>query len=151
MCCANLINRLKVIKKFDCLSDETSHSEQGKTFSLINHSNKSVYKVIVEDGLLTKNDGEGKRCECLFYACPETEVFFLELKGNDVNKACKQLKNSINKVKSLLEFEQVKIRPILVHNQNPKASQRLKKHNEQFRQMNLVLESYTDAHAKIKI
>jgi hypothetical protein len=151
MCCTNLKYKLKQVNKLHYLSEDTHHSEFGKSFELINRSEKSVYKVTVENGLISKGI-PGKRCECLFYTCPDNEVFFLELKGGDVHTDCKQLLNSIRYVRELLDLNEEKIRAILVHTCTPhRANQLIRKTSEEFRRNKLKLETFNVLNLQIAI
>lgn len=67
--------------------------ENGKKYQLNNTSNVTIRKVKV-DKCLTQNVGE-KRCDFLIEAQDLKRVFFIELKGGDLNKAVNQIYSTI--------------------------------------------------------
>jgi len=74
-----------------------SVAENNRKFILKNPQTKPVYQVTVDGCLIT----EGKRCDYLFEIDkPIQKVFYVELKGKDVEKACEQLKTTINSCKN---------------------------------------------------
>ncbi|NOT93616.1 hypothetical protein [Ferruginibacter sp.] len=72
--------------------------ENGKTYTLNNNSNVSVRKVKI-DKCLAQNVNE-KRCDFLFDTDELQRVFFVELKGGDLNKAVNQIYSTILYLKS---------------------------------------------------
>ena len=71
--------------------------ENKSKFILKNTQSKQVYQVTVDGCLIT----EGKRCDYLFEIDkPIQRVFYVELKGKDVEKACEQLKTTLNACKN---------------------------------------------------
>lgn len=87
-----------------CIEHEDNRNEcvayeNSKTFKLINQSRFVVRKVKV-DKCLPQVEGE-KRCDFLFSInCPEMKrVFFIELKGDRLVDAVKQIHETINYLK----------------------------------------------------
>src|SRR5665213_978686 len=72
--------------------------ENGKRYELNNISGVTIRKVKV-DKCLDRNAGE-KRCDFLMDAADLKRVFFIELKGGDLNKAVNQIYSSIRYLKS---------------------------------------------------
>ena len=79
--------------------------ENGKKYQLNNTSDVIVRKVKV-DKCLVQNIGE-RRCDFLMNADELTRVFFIELKGSDLNKAVNQIYSTIIYLKS--EFKNYRI------------------------------------------
>ena len=72
--------------------------ENGKKYQLNNTSNITIRKVKV-DKCLSQNIGE-KRCDFLIETQDLKRVFFIELKGGDLNKAVNQIYSTIVYLKS---------------------------------------------------
>ena len=71
-----------------------SVSENKRKFTIQNHSNYKINKVIVDDCLI-KN---GKKCDYLFEILPKEDVekvFYVELKGSHIKEAIEQLETTI--------------------------------------------------------
>lgn len=83
---------------FEQCSEKSTHKiitvkESGRSFTLKNEASTVILKIKV-DGCLIKNEEE--RCDYLFEIHePCTLVYYLELKGKDIEKACSQLRNTI--------------------------------------------------------
>lgn len=72
-------------------------AENSRKFSLNNPQALPVFQVVVDNCLIT----EGKRCDYLFEIDdPIRQVFYVELKGKAIEKACEQLKVTITVCKN---------------------------------------------------
>ena len=84
---------------FDVCSEKTSNkiikcSQRGKEFKINNKTGRLVNKVEV-DGCLIR-DGNEEKCDYLFEIdIPISFVYYVELKGKKLEKACEQLANTI--------------------------------------------------------
>ncbi len=94
MICHNFTNS-KCIRDRD-KSKIISASEKGKTFKIVNKSEKNFLKLLVDDCLIKNHD---IRCDYLFLNCDDDIAYFLELKGRNINHAIEQLSNSIDLIK----------------------------------------------------
>ncbi len=79
--------------------------ENGKKYQLFNKSGITIKKVKVDKCLQQK--ANEKRCDFLMEAKKLKRVFFIELKGGDLNKAVNQIYSSIVYLKN--EFKNYKI------------------------------------------
>ena len=89
-----------------CLGDD-GFDENGKKIKLKAERTERV-KAIILDGCLLTNQNK-LRCDGLFLFFRTNEIFFvlIELKGTDIEHACKQLsyvKNNCDEYKDLLKF-----------------------------------------------
>jgi hypothetical protein len=89
---------LKTCIDFEDNRKECVASEKGKTFKLENKSEVTVKKVKV-DKCIPQNVGEG-RCDFLMDIQENRKVFFIELKGGNLDKALCQITDSISYLKS---------------------------------------------------
>ena len=79
--------------------------ENGKTYTINNESNVVVRKVKIDKCIAQKVNE--KRCDFLFDIDEMKRVFFVELKGGDLNKAVNQIHSTILYLKD--EFKNFRI------------------------------------------
>ncbi len=69
--------------------------EKGKKFQIYNSAGQKIIKVTV-DGCVVNDSSE--RCDYIFeIGKPVQHAFFVELKGNDIRKACSQLYTTLTR------------------------------------------------------
>jgi len=68
-------------------------SENKRKFCLVNENEIEIIKVVVDGCLIT---GDSKRCDYLFDFPALNLVYYVELKGRDIESAVKQLKATIS-------------------------------------------------------
>lgn len=88
--------------------------ENGKKYQLNNASNFTVKKVKVDKCLEVSRGG--KRCDYLMYTRELKKVFFIELKGGNLNKAVNQIYSTILYLKS--EFADYRINARIVNSKD---------------------------------
>ncbi len=110
-----------------------SVKERGKKFQIINESSSLVNKVTV-DGCYIK---EGLKCDYLFEIIQKEaveKVFYVELKGKDVEHGIKQLEATINHCRS--EHQNSEKKCYIVASRYPKSSTSSQKLKSKFRRRN---------------
>lgn len=68
-------------------------SENKRKFCLVNQNELEIIKVVVDGCLIT---GSGKRCDYLFDFPTLNLIYYVELKGRDIESAVKQLKATLS-------------------------------------------------------
>ena len=111
----------------DCYSDTSSCRDSGRSFS-IRPQNRQPFCTIKVDGCLIKANNEQK-CDFIIIDCNSKIFHFIELKGNDISKAYKQIFNTITIIRSKLKQSQItltsdKIAIHIVCNLSTKANQK---------------------------
>lgn len=71
-----------------------SRNENGKKFSLLNRERREVSVFKVDGDLI--NDAGKKRCDYLFEVGSISKVFYVELKGRNIEDAITQLKATLS-------------------------------------------------------
>lgn len=67
--------------------------ENGRTYIIENTENECIAKIKVDGGLAASS--REKKADYLFIRCKHNVLYFVELKGSDVTKACKQILSTI--------------------------------------------------------
>lgn len=138
----------------DCYSDRSSCSDSGRSFS-IRPKNREPYCTIKVDGCLIKANNE-QRCDFIIVDCNSGVFHFIELKGNDIGKASKQIVNTITIIKN--KFKQAKIElatnRIAIHivcNLSTKANQKKDDIVEEFiKKYSITPKFYTKAEVRLQ-
>ena len=99
-----------------CTDNKVINAEENKrVFSVQNKSRKLVCKIEI-DGCVIK---KGIKCDYLFVIPLDEKAFFVELKGQDLLKAIKQLDSSITMLSSHLEKHEINARVVLTKANTP--------------------------------
>lgn len=78
----------------ETLDEKVTAREKGKTFEVLNPNGKLVRKVRVDGCVVT--DSATPRCDYLFeVASPLEQALYVEFKGKDLERACKQLADTL--------------------------------------------------------
>jgi len=101
--------------------------EHGRTFRLLNPSRKWINKVAVDTCYITT----GLRCDYLFEV-EQQKVYYVELKGKNIEHAVKQLRTTMNYCKS--EHATCPKECHIVASRVPKMSTSIQKSKKEFKQ-----------------
>ncbi len=133
----------------DQVKDKFFQRENGKTFSL-KSENEFRCKVVAIDECCFKGI-EMRRCDFLFLvnhknqpegiAFKESKAFYVELKGEDIESACEQLYNAIDRTKT-----QITNHVIIAKVVGTKGSQPEMKNGEYFRRVKKLIRREIDFH-----
>ncbi|MEM8614550.1 MAG: hypothetical protein AAGF93_21240 [Cyanobacteria bacterium P01_H01_bin.105] len=93
----------------ECLSSKSGKSaliplRENRSCFRIRNPEKLVVQVYEVDGCLLKKDSDGLRCDYLVLINSKDLEIFVELKGCDIDKAVKQLENSIRKLSCNVKY-----------------------------------------------
>jgi hypothetical protein len=84
----------------ECFSNSTVARENKKTFEIKRISDKSEQFLRIQvDGCFIP-DSKTAKCDFAFIRCKTGEVYFVELKGQDVNHAVDQIESTIDQFKA---------------------------------------------------
>lgn len=120
-CCEQLITDLGVGNDVAaCFSLSGSASEMGKKFRFDNPGRKTICKVQVDGCLIT---GNSVKCDYVFKVCEGNEYFLVELKGNDVDHAVKQIEATFLHVNSRLRERPERFKGRIVSSRVPAATE----------------------------
>ena len=79
--------------------------EKGKKYTLDNTQEECIAKKKVDKGLL--NTASEKKADYLLIRCEHDIAYFVELKGCDVSKACKQILSTITLLQNIVGNAQI--------------------------------------------
>ncbi len=104
MCCAEIQTAFKA--NLDCFDHATSAEEKGRQFSieLAKGSAEKFCRVHVDGCLI--DDSALEKCDYVFLRCSNSDIYFVELKGRDVEKAFDQIVATIGHFKAKMKLEQ---------------------------------------------
>jgi hypothetical protein len=100
-CCQNLLELFDA--DTECVSHKLSAEENGRKFRLEipSKTKEEICRIKVDDCLIASNDTT--KCDYLFRRCEFDETYFVELKGQGVKHAYKQIKTTLLLLNSKLE------------------------------------------------
>ena len=138
MCCNTLIEKLKIHPNCDVnpnfFSHGTSAEEKGQKFKLVlPKGEKDCCRIEIDKRLVPSTDI--KKCDFLFQRCKTEDYFFVELKGQNIERAFEQLKDTINLLKKALKMEKYQCHAFICASKVslPNYSTRKQKFDEEFR------------------
>jgi len=103
--------------------------ERQSTFIGLNDDKFNFIKVKVDNCLNIK----GKRCDFLLLRIDTNFAYFIELKGKDLDKAVKQLGNSITKINEIFVIEEYIKIAFVILTKNPLASTQVQNLQKKFK------------------
>ena len=131
MCCKNLCDDLAA--PANCFDNSIVCAENGRKFSiqLPKNSSETFCRVNV-DGCVIPEDSTLERCDFMFRRCQNREIYFVELKGKDVEKGYSQIKSTIEFIRPKLKFQPEKVSAFIIVSRSPLSSTRLQALRNEF-------------------
>lgn len=115
--------------KDDCFANKTSVSENGKTFRIECKDKAEQFCCIHADGCFII-DNDSKKCDYIFIRCTNEDTYYVELKGQEIDRAYEQL---ISTIDHHFRIEKVAIHGFIVTGKGiPRADAKRKKIEEAF-------------------
>ncbi|MBB5436930.1 hypothetical protein HDC92_000594 [Pedobacter sp. AK017] len=118
--CIDLISKLGATDRVGCFSISTVAEENGKRFAFNNTSNKTICKAKVDNCLIT--DQTVKKCDFLFNIQEDGKYYLVELKGQSIDVALKQIERTYDIVNKNIKTTPDKYTGIIVSSAVPKAA-----------------------------
>lgn len=131
MCCKDLRDDLAA--PANCFGNSLICAENGRKFTiqLPKNSSETFCRVKV-DGCVILEDAAQERCDFMFKRCRNEEVYFVELKGKDVEKGYSQIKSTIEFLRPKLKFQREKVSAFIIVSRSPLSSTRLQALRNEF-------------------
>lgn len=130
MCCKELIKELGVPE--ECVSNSHVASEKGKKIELTLKQGVEVCRIKI-DGCAVKSKSIQK-CDFLFKVCQTNKFYFVELKGQDVVTAVKQILSTVQELEKKSGLKITNHEGIIVSSTVPRATEhRFRKLQEKMR------------------
>lgn len=112
------------------LAVETLHCDQRKTVVIDDQKSFSIYKFNNDKNLTisvlayddAKKQAQGKQTDKLMLICDKQQVFMVELKGSDFDKAVKQMLETFERLKIVFKDWHFFGRISLTHSRNVRAN-----------------------------
>ena len=138
-----------MIKKCnECKEDKIIPAKENKReFIIKNNSKKNINKVKVDDCLIKS----GQKCDYLFEIECESlkEIFYVELKGKDLNHALEQILTTIKFCETNYSHHSYKRKAFVVLSRYPKEDSSIQKRKKEFKRQNITLKSATNKHEEV--
>lgn len=122
-------------KKQDCLVYALcTPVENGKKFSIIPKEKNEVFlRIKIDKGLLLEIDNDTRKCDYGFIRNINSDFYFVELKGRDIDSAVKQLISTIQIFRQKYDIQADKTFAYIVSSGLPRAAnQKFQKLQENF-------------------
>jgi len=121
--------------------------ENKRVFTLKNSSSKKINLVKVDDCLIKS----GQKCDYLFeIECKNLkEIFYVELKGKDLNHALEQILTTIKFCETNYSHHSYKRKAFVVLSRYPKEDSSIQKRKKEFKRQNITLKSATNKHEEV--
>ena len=97
----------------------------GSKYVFVNNSRKTYYKIKIEN-CVYKNKPNDTKCD--YGIIFKDEVYFIELKGSDVNKGMKQLLATIKETKKCFQKKTIKARLVVTRYPSRKHTRKRKEY-----------------------
>lgn len=81
--------------KEDCFENKTAATENGRTFRIECSNKTEQFCRIHVDGCFVI-DNDSKKCDYVFVRCKNEDVYYVELKGQDIGRAYEQIVETIS-------------------------------------------------------
>ncbi len=138
-----------MIKKCnECKSNRNiTIKENKRVFSIKNNSVKEINVVTVDDCLIKS----GQKCDYLFeIECKNLkEIFYVELKGKDLNHALEQILATIKFCETNYSHHNYHRKAFVVLSRYPKEDSSIQKRKKEFKRQNITLKSATNKHEEV--
>jgi hypothetical protein len=109
----------------DCIDKKSgkdfsfSKSEEGITFTLKSITNQKFNCNIVSIDECVFGDEQIRRCDWLFLVADMRKAYYVELKGINIDEACEQLYNAIDRTKTQIPNFDIQAKVISTKGQQP--------------------------------
>lgn len=109
--------------------------EKGKQFSIVlpKGNNEKFIRILIDKGLLAEIDLETLKCDYGFIRCNNSDYYFVELKGVDIEHAYKQITTTIKYFKEKYNITSEKTYAFIASSGVPKADLKFNKLIEDFK------------------
>jgi hypothetical protein len=108
-----------------CFNENKTVAEENKrVFRLDLPKGESCCRIAVDDCFIKDNSIE--KCDFWFHHCEKDENVFVELKGQNINKAFSQILKTIDIIKSKIDLPQSKRHAAIVISKSPKSSNEIR-------------------------
>ena len=124
-----------------------ARKENKRSFRVKNSSKRYINEVRV-DGCLIKS---GKKCDWLYeIECQNTnEIFYVELKGKDLNHALEQILETIDYCNRVHNHNSCKKRAYIVLSRYPKEDSSIQKKKKELNKRGIKLKIATNVHEEV--
>ena len=124
MCCEKLRETLDAPET--CFDHRLSCSENGRKFAIqLPPKSKETFCRAKTDDCLISKESPLERCDFIFQRCENGDLYFVELKGKDVEKAFSQIKSTIEHYRPKLRFQPEHVTGFIIVSRCPVSSARL--------------------------
>lgn len=132
-CCKSIQG--KIGGDLSCFSNKTACKQNKRSFSIENPNKEEICRMDLDECIM-KDDKEKKKCDFVFLRCKNGSLFFVELKGQDIGQAYKQITSSISHFQQRKVIEkknkQLNIGAIICSRISPKHNTLQAKYKKEF-------------------
>jgi hypothetical protein len=123
MLCSTL--KEKIQAEDICFNENKTVAEENKrVFRLDLPKGENCCRISVDDCLI--KDKTVEKCDFWFHHCEKDENVFVELKGQNINKAFSQILRTIENIKSRIDLPKDKRHAAIVISKSPKSSNEIR-------------------------
>ncbi|MFN4257428.1 MAG: hypothetical protein ACK4Q5_20705 [Saprospiraceae bacterium] len=118
----------------ECFDGKLSAEENGRKFVIERpKASKEFFCRVKIDGCVVPKEADVERCDYLFHRCETGDVYFVELKGKDVEKGIAQIAASVAMLRPILQFGKEQIFGFVIVSRNPIRSAEMQVLGNEFR------------------